>query len=78
MRFTKKLKVRKAVALRKNPGRFITRLDRSPDLWRGRCLFMQPDLHRTLHSEYPSEQTMPEKAQIGEELCDHPGWDTYN
>ena len=37
----------------------------SPDLWRGRCLFMQPDLHRTLHFEYPSEQTMPEKAQIG-------------
>ena len=55
----------RAVALRKNPGRFITRLDRSPDLWRGRCLFMQPDLHRTLHSEYPSEQTLPEKAQIG-------------
>ena len=51
--------------MRKDPDRFITRLDCSPDLWRGRCLFMQPDLHRNLHFEYPSEQTMPEKAQIG-------------
>ena len=51
-------------------------LDRSPDPWRGTCLFMQLDLHRALPPEYPSEQILPGKAQIDDELCDHPGWDS--
>ena len=34
---------------------------------RGRRLFMPPDLHHALRPDYPSEQTLSEKAQIDED-----------
>ena len=37
--------LRDPVTLRDQPGRFAARLDRSPDLWRGRRLFVQRDQH---------------------------------
>lgn len=47
------------VALCQNPGRLIARLDQGTNFGRRGCLFMQPDVHRSLHPAQPPKPNVP-------------------
>jgi len=61
---------------RQDLRRVITRLNGHLYLWCRCRLAIKSNKRWRLPSEYPSASILPWNAQTGDDLCDHPGWNS--